>query len=50
MDEAEQLPTRWRGKVQHVQSGAWRHFREWEDLVYFLQSQMTLSEADISEQ
>lgn len=30
----------WRGKVQHVPSGAWRSFQDWGTLVAFLQTQM----------
>lgn len=30
----------WRGKVQHVPNGAWRHFQEWQALTVFLQEQV----------
>ncbi len=30
----------WRGKVQHVPNGAWRHFQEWQALTAFLQEQV----------
>jgi hypothetical protein len=31
-------PAAWRGKAQHVSSGAWRYFRNWDELTTFLQS------------
>ena len=40
LDAAGQSPGAWRGKVQHVPSGAWRHFQDWDALVAFLQTQV----------
>jgi len=40
LDAADQSQGAWRGKVQHVPSGAWRHFQDWDALVAFLQTQV----------
>ncbi len=39
-DDGGRARTAWHGKVQDVQSGAWRFFRDWEELSAFLQCQM----------
>jgi hypothetical protein len=46
LDAASQSQSGWRGKVQHVPSGAWRHFHDWETLVAFLQAQVQELKAD----
>ena len=45
---SDQGTVAWRGKVQHVPTGAWRYFHDWEALTAFLQSQVQElgSEAD----
>ena len=37
----------WRGKVQHVQSGEVRYFREWSTLVAALLKMLTEYDADL---
>lgn len=40
----------WRGKVQHVPSGAWHYFRDWEGMVTFMQTQLAeLDEAECTQ-
>jgi hypothetical protein len=38
-EEPGQTPVAWRGKVQHVMSGAWCYFHGWTELADFLQIQ-----------
>lgn len=40
LGNSDQMRTGWHGKVQHVPSGAWQYFREWESLTEFIEAQI----------
>ncbi len=39
-ERVEQEAVTWRGKVQHIPTGAWRYVRDWEGLVAFFETQL----------